>query len=382
MNVVLPSEKRKFIVGEIVNINSPSILLTVKSITDHITSSPFKVISYSNLHKFNEDTKVYTCIVLDPEFFYPKSPLFRKKYGGIYEFLRNNKFRDIYVISGTLAKRMIVSFLKDIGSRNFEVRVFPEFGFNLKVIFCRSKLEKLKSLEVGRRRLFICKNEYHSLLLYEILRKRFGDRVFVIRLDDFDYRKRVIADFVSKGEILIVPKKYRWFARKVKFDTIVFLSLPRSIEEFLFFSSVFSSGEYVFLVSDADEYKVSRKVLKDKVIVEGYINFLNFLGYKGDRVGYLRSFLSSSDVGRNNKVIDITGYERVLYNFFNEKYIEYRRGIDIILGLNDYYMYFEYGKMRGMDREYVIDALDDLVNRGILGYKYFFSDGKIVKKVY
>lgn len=381
MNVIYPSEKRKFIVGEIVDINSPFILVTPYYPSDHLTNFPFKIISRQNVDMFKEDTKPYGCIVLDPELLYPKSSLFRNKYIALYEFLKRNKFREISVISSSFSKKTMSSFLRDIGSKNLEVKIFPEFSFEVSVIFTEDKLKELEAIDFEDRNLIICKTEYHSLFLYELFRKKFGKGVFVLRVNDFDYRKRVISDFIASGRVLIVPRKYRWFLRKVEFDRIVFLSLPKSIEEFLYFSSVFSSEKYLFLVSSSEEYKVSGRILKDRLLLNSYVEFLNFLGFKGDKISYLKGYLGSVKILEKNSEVDVSEDYRVIYNFFSNKYFEFEKGIEVLIGVNDWYLFFEYGKMRGVDRNYVRSLTNNLVSRGILGYKYFFCD-KIIKKVY
>lgn len=382
MNVIYPSEKRKLVIGEIINIDSPFLLVYPYYSSDHLTNFPFKIISCRNVERFKEDSSHYECVIIDPELLYPKSPLFREKYKILYDFLKKTKFRNVSVVSASLPRRVLLSFLREIGSKDRSICIFPEFSFGVKSIFCEDKVKELERLDLGIKNLIICKNKSHGLFLYELLKDRFGKRVFVLRSDDFDHRRKITIDFIANGGVLIVPRRYRWFFRKVEFDKVIFLNLPKSIEEFLYFSSVFSVKEYVFLVSSSDEYKVSKKFSRDGLFLSKYIEFLNFLGSKGNKIEYLEGYLCSKRIRGECRRVESDGDERVLCNFFSNRYFEFERGVDVIIGVGEWYMFFEYGAMRGKSRDYVKEIVNNLVSRGILGYRYFYSDGRITKKVY
>ena len=383
MYVVYPSEKRKFIIGEFVNLNSPTLILTHKVVSDFLTSSPLKIVSYLNIDKIKCNFSEYNCIVLDPEFFYPVSPLFNPKYSKIYEFLKRVRFKDVKVFSCSLTRNSLVKFLKEIGckSRNGEVKFDLNVGIN--VYFGDNKVDNLKE-RVTSNSLIVCKDFKDSVSVKEFLERNFKN-VFLLDTNNFDVRKVLINKFRSSKGILIVPKKLKKFVRDVNFYSVNYLSIPKSIQEFLHDVVFFSSREYNFFVSLKDEMSVSKRIIKKPYLKEEYLSFLNFLGFRGNRLDYLISYLNSSVLRYDSLETDsfeLTSEEKVIFNFLHDRYFEYDECLNLLMGVGGKFFYGGYGILRGVPKSYVCDFVNGIVNKGKLGFRYFFVDGGIVKKVY
>lgn len=387
MNIIFPSEKRKFLIGEIINLDSPTLIITHKSLSDIISSSPVKVITPSSLPLlYDKNFENFRCIILDPEFFYPLSPLFNNKYTPIYEFLKKNRFKDIITISASMPTKKLKNFLKDIGNKNQKIKVEPLPKFKANVIFTNNKVKSiLKEINTTKdnKTIVVCKKLEHIYYLKLFLESS-GINCFFIDNPEFDIRKSVLSKFKTKGGILIIPKKYKGFTRNVSTDKIYYLGIPYSIPEFIYDTTYIPSKEFIFFVSPKDESVLLSKMKKKKHLKDEFLKFLNFLGYKGNKTKYIQSYLLSRKISNiKHTSLEKISFEKLrISNSFRDKYLSHTEVIEILLGVGNYFLYKEFGYLRGKDRTKVEDVINELVNVGELGFKYFLSDGTLIKKVY
>ncbi|MFN4245572.1 MAG: hypothetical protein ACK4F9_05420 [Brevinematia bacterium] len=388
MHFIYPSEKRKFIIGEFIKLDSPTIIITTKTISDSFTSSPLKIISHKNLHYLNTNTDKYNCIILDPEFFYPISPLFNKKYLKIYEFIKNANFKNINVFSCSLPYNTLKTFLKEIGYQNKNIKVIFELSKNINVYFCNNKIETLLSkLDIDDRELIICKNAEEANTLKEYLNRhnKHTKNVLILDRNDFDIRKTIIGRLKANKGILIIPRNLKNLIRNINFSSVSYLSIPNSIQKFIHDIVSLSSYRYNLFVSSKDEIIFLKRIKKKPNLKEEYISTLNFLGFRGDKTRYLERYLSSHKQQYNLTKTGLSMLdkkEKIIFSSLVNRYFRYEDCVDLLMGINNKILYRCFGIMRGHTRDYISQTINNLVNNGKLGFKYFLSNGNIVKKVY
>ncbi|MEN2998814.1 MAG: hypothetical protein ABDH28_07270 [Brevinematia bacterium] len=411
MHLICPSEKRKLLIGEIININSPTLILTTNSISDFLTSSPLKIITPSNLDLLiktlnlkpeilnpnqkpleklkNFFQKPYVdCdyILLDPELIFPSSPLFKEKYKNLYFFLRNTKPKRLITISGSLPLKTLLKLLKSIGCKEKKVLVKPELNFKIQTVFTNNKLDTLANLiKNTNRTLIICKNLTHTLFLESIL-KDITRNIFALKSRNTIQKRITISKFLTKEGILVAPKNFISLLKGVDFSKVIYLSCPYSIEEFIYNHINLASKKYTLIISTKDEKTLASKIKRKKHLKKEYLSFLNFLGSKEDKIEYLKTYLLSTEnphLGRKkNNLDELKEEEKELYKTLRESYYQYENAIDLLLGLGENFLRRGFGKLKGKPRQDVEKIIHSLVNKHLLGIIYFCADGEIIKKIY
>lgn len=413
MNLICPSEKRKFLIREFIDLNLPSLLITSSALSNVLTCSPFKIITPSNLHLLqkelnptpknpnqttikekiinliskliqSENPTSYTCLILDPEFFYPLSPLFKKRYQKVYSFLKKTKFKNVLAISNSLPKNTFKKFLKSINSKTREVNVIDEINVRVNVLIGNNKIEKLlETLKENSRTLIICKGEKEAIFLEKLLKEN-NKNVFTLTKNEPDVKKAIVTKLIAEKGILILPKNLKPIAKTTSFSDVIYIKLPTSIEEFLHDSVNITSEKYTLILSQKDEEKTLKRILKKKKLKTTYLSFLNFCGFGGEKTEYIRSYLSSTKTLPKNtcKPETLSKEELIVWETLKGKYFDYETSINLLIGTNEKILYKGFGALRGKPKEHVEKLINTLVEKGFLNLKYFFSSNKLTKKVH
>lgn len=387
MNLIFPSEKRKIMIGEMVKLDSPTLIVNPSLNQEIINSSPLKIIGYKSFKLFKDNTRDYEVFIIDPELLYPLSPLYREKYRELYEFIRRSKFKKISVVSGCMNKKNLKKFLKSLKSySSLKIEVRENYGYKISVFFTSKKLEFITRDLAGnlqtRRTLILSKDIYQSLLIKNYLK---DVSCLVLKDVDFDARRAVLSKFKVEESFLVVPYKFRFLVKNMNFSNVVYIRVPRTLSEFIHDTLSITSDNYTIVVSHKDEGVLVRRLDRYPRLREEYLEWLNFLGFKGDKREYLSCYLMSKrpkylKYNKNNvEVLDEK--ERIICGSFQGRYVEFEEGIKSLIGVNDRFLWRHFGSLRGLEKDKVVDIVNELVNRGFLGFRYFYN-GKVVKKIY
>lgn len=372
--------------GEVVKLDSPTLIVNPRLNQEFINLSPLKIIGYKSFKFFKGDTRDHEVFIIDPEFIYPLSPLYREKYRELYEFVRGSEFKKVSVVSGCMNRKNLRKFLKSLKSySSLKVEVRENYEYKISVFFTSKKLEfitrDLGNLQT-RRTLIISKDITQSLLIKNSLK---DISCLVLKDIDFYTRRVVLSKFKVEGGFLVVPYKFRFLVRNVNFNNVVYIRIPKILSEFIHDTLNIPSDNYTIIVSHKDEGILARRLDKYPRLREEYLEWLNFLGFKGDKREYLSCYLMSKRLKylkhnkNNTEVLDRN--ERIICSSFQGKYVEFEEGVKSLMGVNDRFLWEHFGSLRGLEKDKVVSSVNELVNRGLLGFRYFYN-GKVVKKIY
>lgn len=386
MNLIFPSEKRKLILGEVVKLDSPTLIINPRLNQEIINSSPLKVVGYKSFKLFKDDPRNYEVFIIDPELLYPLSTLYKQKYAELYEFIRESKFKKVSIVSGCMSKRSLKKFLKSLKSYySPKIEVIQNYDYTVSVLFTDKKLglttSILSSQQTGRT-LIISKDIPQSLVVKNSLK---NISCLVLKDIDFDIRRIILSRFKVEGGFLIIPYRFRFLVRNVSFSNVIYLRIPRTLPEFIYDTLNISSNSYTILVSSKDEGVLVKKIDKYPKFRKEYLEWLNFLGFKGDRREYLSYYLMSRKpkyLKPNKNNMRVMGKdEKIIYNSFQGKYVEFEEAVKSLMGVNDRFLWNCFGALRGLGRDKLLSSINELVNQGFLGFRYFYTD-RVVKKIY
>ncbi|MCX8028394.1 MAG: hypothetical protein N2712_00145 [Brevinematales bacterium] len=377
MNYIVPSEIRKSIIGELVDLNSPTLIITPSSISENLTSFPFKVLTPKNLTQFKEDAKNFKIVILDPEFFYPFSPIFRSSIRGVFDFIKSSTFKEVITVSCSLPVKTIRKFLREVKGSTKSVRVITDFNFGIDVRYCDSKLDILEYY-LGKYDdlLIVCRDLDQANFIYNFVTQS-GKKSFFMKYTDFDLRKVLLTKYKSCGGIFVIPFEFKVFLKDLEFENVIYVRLPKSIQEFIFDTIYITSKGYTFLISDKDEEIFLKRIKRSLFYRDYYLDFLNFLGFKGDRKFYLENYFHSRISLKSVKYC-----EDDVCKYLSGRYIKYEEAVDMLIGKGDMYLSRGFGIFRGVDKSEVRSKINLLISNGHLGLKYFYVDGSIIKKLY
>lgn len=384
MNYIYVSRNVFNFVKEVVNLRSPSILLLKYSPSDNIPTTPFKVVPFDKLSAFT-DLRDYSIIILNPEYICHTSPLFESKFSKTLDTLKKLKPKNVSVVSSLLNYKSSKGLLKQIGVKDQSFSFCFDLDFKIKTVFTEKKDSEIVSFACNENTLIVCKNSEQLRFISNLLSKKITN-VLVWDKKEFEYKRRMLNLYKSGNFNLIVPKAFLKHNFGIEVKRIIYVSPPYSIPEYLrgVLSYYTPNLETFILISEKDESRFLKKIRRDVNFAKEYVEFLNFCGFRGNKLEYLKSYLFSTKVKSSSVgVISSETEDEDMLDTLKGSYLSLDEVFNIFLGLNDGYCFYRgFGTKRGVDVYSLKEKVNKLVNSGILGFKYFYDGESLVKKVY
>ncbi|MGC8870571.1 MAG: hypothetical protein ACP5PT_05730 [Brevinematia bacterium] len=383
MNYIYVSNNVFDFVKEIIDIKSPSVLLLENSPSENIPSTPFKVVPFS---KVDDLIRNHVIMILNPERLYPFSPLFEPKYLKVLEVLKRIKPQNVFILSSLLPYSDSKDLLKLVGAKIDNFSFYFDLNLNIEVLFSEDKKNKLLKLVDDRiKTLIVCKNQKQLEEVYNFLSLEFPN-ILAWNKKEYEYKRRTINLYRSGKFNLVVTKNFLKLRKNIDVENVIYVSTPYSIQHFVrdIINLPTNQLNVFLLISEKDEFIFLRKIRKNTNVNKEYLNFLNFCGFRGDKLEYLRNYFFSINNNhlREEKLLS-EGKQRDLVYSLRDKYFSTKEVIELLLGLDEkYYFYRGFGSMRGENFYLLKEEINELVSKGKLGFKYFYEEDGLVKKIY
>ncbi len=414
MIYISPYERRKVILGDLVEERSPSVVFLKKASSGYVPSSSVSFISYLDLKVFDKCDEKFSLFFLDPEVV---DNLGNDYIDLIKRISRNRNLDSVFIVSRSLSVNGVINFLRKTD--------LSKFVKEKKIVIDVARLPRISVLMTE-------KKFYELVRLLNLLSKRGSKRVVVVAtrnsleylerrlrnigikakayLSSYDerIRRRVLINFrLGRYEVLLVSRGFfKAYKGILNLGVVVYFSPPVTFLDFFRDLSNFSSevgfdGEIFVLFSERDERVVSRIIRRHQNMDKHCLRFVNFL-FSKDKVGAIKDYfldgyiraklLYGFDVNfsidgyfyrDDYGIADARNVKFVEVDDLKGGYWEMRDIVSLLLGLDEGMRFYRgFGSMRGRRSDEVKEIIYSALNEGFLDVRFFLRDGVLVKKFF
>jgi hypothetical protein len=414
MIYISPYEKRKSVLGDLIEARSPSFVFLEKVSSGYIPSSSVSFLSYLDLKIFDKQDEKFNLFFLDPEVV---DNLGKEYIGLIRKISRNGNLDSVSIVSRSMSVGGVVDFLKKTNLSKFvkERKIVIDVG-RLPGIFALMTEDKFHELvnllslpiEKGSKKIIVVTTksslEYLERRLVKIGIKA---KAYFPSYDERIKRKVLMNFRLGRYEVLFVSRSFfKSYKGILNPGGIVYFSPPVTFSSFFRDLSNFSSedgfsGRVFVLFSDRDERVVSKIVRKHKDKRKECLGFINFL-FSRDKIrsiknyfldGYISAKLlggfdvdfSVDDYFYSNTfgIADTKNVEFNEVNYLRGGYWEMGDIINLLLGVDEGMSFYKgFGSVRGRRSDEIKEFVYSALNKGFLNVEFFIRNGILVKKFF